>query len=175
MIKMSTICLVIFLCVLAVDSQLIYPDYNDGQQTLQGILHILESQKKNSDLTLSGQASITNILRKCSLQYQGEFVVHDTDYERVYKSTLDSCKSDCLNSTQCRAMYHIRGYCFIVYKDTLPLHLVGSAFFQKVCTGIYYDVRELLGQVSQLTRMVNNLNNEVKSIREGLEKANIIP
>lgn len=61
---MSTICLVIFLCVLAVDSQLIYPDYtdyNDGQQTLQGILHILESQKKNSDLTLSGQASITNI------------------------------------------------------------------------------------------------------------------
>lgn len=77
------------------------------------------------------------IVRKCSLQYQGEFVVHDTDYERVYKSTLDSCKSDCLNSTQCRAMYHIRGYCFIVYKDTLPLHLVGSAFFQKVCTGIY--------------------------------------
>lgn len=61
MVKMSAICLVIFLCVLAVKSQLIYPANNDGQQTLQDMLHILESQKKNSDLTLSGQASIRNM------------------------------------------------------------------------------------------------------------------
>lgn len=61
MVKMSAICLVIFLCVLAVKSQLIYPANNDGQQTLQDMLHILESQKKNSDLTLSGQASIWNM------------------------------------------------------------------------------------------------------------------
>lgn len=75
MIKMSTICLVIFLCVLAVDSQLIYPDYNDGQQTLQGILHILESQKKNSDLTLSGQASITNI-RMYKFVFKSRYKIH---------------------------------------------------------------------------------------------------
>lgn len=175
MVKMSAICLVIFLCVLAVESQLIYPAYNDGKHTLQDMLHILESQKKYSDLTLSGQASITNILRTCSLQYQGEFAVSDPDVERAYKSTLDSCKSDCLNSTQCRVMYHYNGFCAIVYRDTQPLRLLGSMFFQKVCTGIYYDVRELLGQVSQLTQIVNNLNNEVKSLREGLAKANIIP
>lgn len=175
MVKMSAICLVIFLCVLAVKSQLIYPANNDGQQTLQDMLHILESQKKNSDLTLSGQASIRNMLRACSLQHQGEFVVSDPDVERAYKSTLDSCKSDCLNSTPCRVMYHTNGFCFIVYKDTPGLRFLGSMFFQKVCTGIYYDVRELLGQVSQLTQIVNNLNNEVKSIREALTKANIIP
>lgn len=77
------------------------------------------------------------IVRTCRLQYQGELAVRDPDVERAYKSTLDSCKSDCLNSTQCRAMYHSGGFCFIVYKDTTPLQFVGSAFFQKVCTGIY--------------------------------------
>lgn len=62
---MSAICLVFFLCILAVDSQLIYPANNDGQQTLQDadMLHILESQKKNSDLILLGQANITNICK----------------------------------------------------------------------------------------------------------------
>lgn len=60
---MSAICLVFILCILAVHSQLIYPANNDGQQTLQDMLHILESQKKNSDLILLGQANITNICK----------------------------------------------------------------------------------------------------------------
>lgn len=60
---MSAVCLVFFLCILAVDSQLIYPANNDGQQTLQDMLHILESQKKNSDLILLRQANITNICK----------------------------------------------------------------------------------------------------------------
>lgn len=33
---------------------------NDGQQTLRDMLHILESQKKYSDLILLGQANITD-------------------------------------------------------------------------------------------------------------------
>lgn len=55
--------MIVCLCVLAVDSQLIYTANNDGQQTLQDMLHILESQKKNSDLILLGQANITNICK----------------------------------------------------------------------------------------------------------------
>lgn len=60
---MSAVCLAFFLCILAVDSQPIYPANNDGQQTLQDMLHILESQKKNSDLILLRQANITNICK----------------------------------------------------------------------------------------------------------------
>lgn len=53
--------MIVCLCVLAVDSQLIiYTANNDGQQTLQDMLHILESQKKYSDLILLGQANITD-------------------------------------------------------------------------------------------------------------------
>lgn len=57
---MSALCLVFSLCILSVDSQLINPANNDGQETLQDILQILESQKKNSDTILLGQANITN-------------------------------------------------------------------------------------------------------------------
>lgn len=173
---MSAICLVFFLCILAVHSQLIYPANNDGQQTLQDMLHILESQKKNSDLILLGQANITNILRTspCNLQYQGEFVVSDGDYERAYKTTLDSCKSDCLKSTQCRAMYYLNGFCFIVNKDVERRPFAGPMFYLKVCAGIYDDVREVLRQLSELIQKVNDISSEVKSLREGLTKANII-
>lgn len=173
---MSAICLVFFLCILAVDSQVIYPANNDGQQTLQDMLHILESQKKNSDLILLGQANITNILRTtpCNLQYQGEFTVSDKDVELLYKSSLDSCKSDCLKSTQCRIMFHINGFCFIVNKDVDHSPYPGSMFYLKVCAGIYDDLREVLRQLSELIQKVNDISNEVKSLREGLTKANII-
>lgn len=174
---MSAICLVFFLCILAVDSQVIYPANNDGQQTLQDMLHILESQKKNSDLILLGQANITNILRTtpCNLQYQGEFTVSDKDVELLYKSSLDSCKSDCLKSTQCRIMFHINGFCFIVNKDVDHSPYPGSMFYLKVCAGIYDDLREVLRQLSELIQKVNDISSEVKSLREGLTKANIIP
>lgn len=173
---MSAICLVFFLCILAVDSQVIYPANNDGQQTLQDMLHILESQKKNSDLILLGQANITNILRTtpCNLQYQGEFTVSDKDVELLYKSSLDSCKSDCLKSTQCRIMFHINGFCFIVNKDVDHSPYPGSMFYLKVCAGIYDDLREVLRQLSELIQKVNDISSEVKSLREGLTKANII-
>lgn len=173
---MSAICLVFFLCILAVDSQVIYPANNDGQQTLQDMLHILESQKKNSDLILLGQANITNILRTtpCKLQYQGEFVVFDEDVERSYKTSFDSCKSDCLKSTQCRTMYRLNGFCFIVNKDVEHSPYAGSMLYHKVCTGIYDDVREVLRQLSELIQKVNDISSEVKSLREGLTKANII-
>lgn len=173
---MSAICLVFFLCILAVDSQVIYPANNDGQQTLQDMLHILESQKKNSDLILLGQANITNILRTtpCNLQYQGEFTVSDKDVELLYKSSLDSCKSDCLKSTQCRIMFHINGFCFIVNKDVDHSPYPGSMFYLKVCAGISDDLREVLRQLSELIQKVNDISSEVKSLREGLTKANII-
>lgn len=174
---MSAICLVFFLCILAVDSQLIYPANNDGQQTLQDMLHILESQKKNSDLILLGQANITNILRtSCSLQYQGEFVVSDEDVELSYKSSLDSCKSDCLKSTQCRIIYYVSGFCSIVNKDAgHSLIYPGSMLYLKMCAGIHGDVIEVLRQLTELIQKVNDISSDVKSLREGLTKANIIP
>lgn len=172
---MSNICMIVCLCVLAVDSQLIYTANNDGQQTLRDMLHILESQKKYSDLILLGQANISDFLRTtpCNLQYQGEFVVFDEDVERSYKTSFDSCKSDCLKSTQCRTMYRLNGFCFTVNKDVERRPLAGPMFYLKVCAGIYDDVREVLRQLSELIQKVND-SSEVKSLREGLIKANII-
>lgn len=168
--------MIVCLSALAVDSQLIYPVHNDEQQTLQDILQILESQKKNSDTILLEQANISNYLRTtCSLQYQGDFVVSDGDHESSYKTSFDACKSDCLKSTQCRAMYYLNGFCSTINKDVVPIPCTGSMFYYKACTGIYDDVRAVLGKVSELIQKVNDISSEVKSLREGLIKANIIP
>lgn len=37
------------------------------------------------------------------------------------------------------------------------------------------DVTAVLGKVSELIQKVNDISSEVKSLREGLTKANIIP
>lgn len=77
----------------------------------------------------------------CSLQYQGDFVVSDGDHGSSYKTSFDACKSDCLKSTQCRAMYYLNGFCSTINKDVVPIPCTGSMLYYKACTGIYgkYD------------------------------------
>lgn len=73
----------------------------------------------------------------CTLQEVGEFAVSPEDTKRKYQTSLDECKTDCENSPQCRAMYYINRMCFIIYKDTQRIELLGSSYFVKVCHGIY--------------------------------------
>lgn len=73
----------------------------------------------------------------CSLQEVGEFAVSPEDTTRKYQTSLDECKTDCENSPQCRAMYYINRMCFIIYKDTQRIELLGSSYYVKVCHGIY--------------------------------------
>lgn len=86
----------------------------------------------------------------CNLQYQGEFVVFDEDVERSFKTSFDSCKSDCLKSTQCRTMYRLNGFRFIVNKDVEHSPYAGSMLYYKVCTGIYgmFDIKQFTFCVS---------------------------
>lgn len=74
--------------------------------------------------------------KNCDLQERsGNYVVSDTDYERFIKTSLENCKSECLNDEKCRATYFVSGFCFIVYKDVPPkLFTDISLYFDKVCT-----------------------------------------
>lgn len=139
------------------------------------IIQSIEENKKNTELILSRQAETTNFVSRtsdCTLQEIGEYAVVSEDIKRKYKTSLDECKTDCVNSTQCRAMYYVNRICSIIYKDAQRTTLLGSSYFQKVCHGIYCDVKLLEGQVSDLLNVVSTLNSEIKSLKESLAKVN---
>lgn len=75
----------------------------------------------------------------CELQkWSGNYVVGDADVERIYKTYLWDCESECLNDEKCRAMYYTHGFCFIVYKDVppAPYHDI-TFYYDKVCNHTY--------------------------------------
>lgn len=73
----------------------------------------------------------------CTLQEIGEYAVSSEDIKRKYKTSLDECKTDCVNSQQCRAMYYINRRCFIIHKEAKRVERMGSSYFQKKCHGLY--------------------------------------
>lgn len=73
----------------------------------------------------------------CTLQEIGEYAVSSEDIKHKYKSSLDECKTDCVNSPQCRAMYYINRRCFIIHKEAKRVERMGSSYFQKKCHGLY--------------------------------------
>ena len=67
-----------------------------------------------------------------------ETVAADDDYEDAYKSTLELCRTNCLNDEKCKAMYYSNGFCFIIYKDNPKTRAYAkSAYFDKVCNHTY--------------------------------------
>lgn len=73
----------------------------------------------------------------CTLQEIGEYAVSSEDIKRKYETSPEACKTDCVNSPQCRALYYINRKCFIIHKEAQRVKLIGSSFFKKNCHGIY--------------------------------------
>lgn len=71
----------------------------------------------------------------CTLQEIGEYAVSSEDIKSKYKSSLDECKTDCVNSPQCRAIYYINRRCFIIHKEAKRVERIWSSYFQKNAMG----------------------------------------
>lgn len=65
----------------------------------------------------------------CTLQEIGEYAVSSEDIKRKYETSPEACKTDCVNSPQCRALYYINRRCFIIHKEAQRVKLIGSSFF----------------------------------------------
>ncbi|XP_061175607.1 delta-like protein B [Saccostrea echinata] len=80
---------------------------------------------------------MTTEVTNCSMQAKpGSFVVDDTKRELLLgKRSLDACKQVCLDDKECKAMYHLKEFCFIVKEDATPEPYTSdtSLFFEKDC------------------------------------------
>lgn len=68
----------------------------------------------------------------------GEWAASDEDYEKAYKTPLESCKNDCNQDEKCNAIYYTGGFCFMIYKKTPTIISYDDAlYFDKVCNHTY--------------------------------------
>ncbi|XP_062579452.1 neurogenic locus notch homolog protein 3-like, partial [Saccostrea cucullata] len=75
-------------------------------------------------------------LSNCTMEAKpGSFVVADDKSTLTGKKSLDLCKQECLGDGQCKALYHTRGFCYIIRQDATPEQYTTdtASYFSKSC------------------------------------------
>ncbi|XP_062612280.1 sushi, von Willebrand factor type A, EGF and pentraxin domain-containing protein 1-like, partial [Saccostrea cucullata] len=108
-----------------------------------GFCYIIKQDAFPELYTIDTSQLFYKIVTNCNMQGKpGSFVVAGDKSELTGKKSLDLCKEECLGDGQCKALYHTRGFCYIIRQDATPepYTIDTASYFYKSCMSRYHSV-----------------------------------